>query len=802
MIKLSIVIPAYNEAENFKRGVLKTIDNYLKSQKFEWEVILVNDGSTDETLKLLQTFSKLHKSFKVLDIAHGGKAKAIKEGILKADGKIVLFSDFDQSTPIEEIEKVLPAFEENVDVVIGKRNSPIGWSFFQNLRSKIFNLLVQILVLPGIPDSQCGFKAFKQEVGKKLFNSLKITSRNETSSFMGAFDVELLYLARLFKFKIKSVPVSWRAYKSSKLSFCEPFIMLKDIIRVSLSNPKSNILVLLLLLSLSIFAFKDTITVGYFPMHDDLQMMRQLVMEKCFHDLQIPCRWSLDLGYGYGYPLFNYYPPLPYYFGEVFRAVGIAFTNTVKMLVILNFIVSGVFMYFLAKEFWGRKGALISALFYVYAPYHAVDIYARGAMNEAWALAAFPAIFWAIYKVITLNKWFYVPLLALFIAFLMLSHNPMLMIFAPFATVWAILWLIGSKNWQSLWKLLVGGGWAIGLSAFFTLPVIFEQKFVHVETLVIGYFNYLAHFATLNQLFISRFWGYGDSRFGPIDDISFQVGHLHWIFALLSIIVALILIRKRPKISLMIITVFVITLFYTFMNHQKSSFIWERISQLQYLQFPWRFLTLSIFGTSFLAGSLIYLFRWGVFKKATSLLVVLTIIATIFFYKDYFKWRDHWPWVYDSYKFSGELWRLQITSGIFDYLPIWAPLPPPDPPKGDSEILDTKGFVKTLFKNSVRQEYLVEMEKEGIFQINTFYFPGWKYFVNGREITIDPKRDLDKVVGRPQIKLPKGEYKIVAKLENTPIRTLGNTLSLISWLVLISLGLWKLKSVKNTKVST
>ncbi len=799
-MKLSVIIPAYNEEQNFKRGVLDKVWDFLSRQKISWEVILVDDGSTDKTLKLLQVFAENKKGFKVLDISHGGKVMAITAGVKEANGEVILFSDFDQSTPITEIKKVMEEFNQGADIVIAKRaGKKEGWSTLQALRSKTFNLMTQLLILPGISDTQCGFKAFKNSIAKDLFNKLVITKKNEEGRYMGAFDVELLYLAKKMGLKIVSIPVSWKYYKSGKFSVLEPLKMLIDLLKLRLQGINKNLLAVLLLLFLTIPAFKDTIATGFFPMHDDLQMMRQLVMDKCFRDGQIPCRWSFDLGYGFGYPLFNFYPPLPYYFGQVIHFLGFAFNDTVKVLVILNFIVSGLLMFLLAKEFWGRWGGVISALFYVYAPYHAVDIYARGAMNEAWAIAWFPAVFWVIYKIITLNKWKYVPLLAIFLAFLMLSHNPMLMIFAPFALLWVIFWLVVNKSFQSILKLAVGGGWALGLSAFFTLPVIFEQKYAHVETLVIGYFNYLAHFATLNQLFISRFWGYGDSRFGPVDDISFQIGHMHWILALFSIVIALILARKKPVISLMILMIFGSTLFYTFMTHQNSSFIWERISQLQFLQFPWRFLSISIFGTSFLAGSIVLLFRLERLKKISNYLIVAIIFGAIIFYGGYFKWKDHWPWVHDSYKFSGELWRLQITSGIFDYLPIWAPLPPPKPPKGDGEIIEGQGNIETKFKNSIRQEYLVKIEQEGTFQLNTFYFPGWKYFVDNREVSIDPKKDLDKELGRPLIKLQKGEYEIVAKLENTPVRTLGNSLSLFSWVILIGLLLWK---VRKPRVST
>lgn len=781
-IKLSLVIPTYNESENFRRGVLNEVVNFLGSQKYTWEVILVNDGSTDDTSKLLEKFVDKHRGFKVLDIPHGGKVMAVIAGIMEAKGEIVFFSDFDQSVPISEVGKILSEFRKGADVVIGRRASKIGWSFFQKLRSQIFNILVQMIILPGIKDTQCGFKAFKNSVAKDLFGSLKVTKHTAGGGYMGAFDVEILYLSRKKGYKVASVPVIWRYFKSSRLSLIEPAKMLRDVIWVRLTYLDYHVIPIFLLLLLTIPSWINTAKVGYFPMHDDLQFARQVIMDKCFEDRQIPCRWSKDLGYGYGYPLFNYYPPLPYYAGQVFRSIDLAYIDVVKVMVILNLIASGLLMYLLAQAFWGRWGGLISGILYVYAPYHAVDVYARGAMNETWAMAFFPAVFWALFRLIEQNKRVYILLLALFSSLIMLSHNLMLMLFFPLALAWALFWLVKFRNFKVLPKLFLGGIWALGLAAFFTLPVIFEQKYAHVESLIIGYFNYLAHFANLEQMFISRNWGYGDSRYGPIDDISFQIGHVHWVLSLVSLLTAYLFARKKPHLSLMILLIFAGSLSYAFLAHERSSFMWSVLTPLQFLQFPWRTLSIVIFGTSFLAGSIAIL-SFKFIRKFRTAGFLLILILTLAFYKDYFRWKDYWPWVTDQEKLTGELWKLQTTAGIFDYLPKWAPLPPANPPNGDAEILTGRGEIKTVFKNSVVQEYTAEVVEEGVFQINTFYFPGWKYFVDGREVSVNPEDDEE--LGRPRIKLTPGEHNVVARFTNTPIRNLGNSLSLVSWLSLL-----------------
>jgi len=232
---LSIVIPSYNEKENFLQGTLERVADYLEKQTFSWEVILVDDGSIDGTLTLLSKFIQSHPRFKLMPIKHGGKFKAVAKGIEVAKGEIILFTDFDQSTPIREFEKMKKAFNKGADLVIGDRvkGKRVGDPLFRYVRSRIFNFLVQCLLLPGISDTQCGFKAFKATCGKDLFSSLLVSKEPHVKGgYMGAFDVELLYLAKKKGYKIVSVPVEWVYAKSGRLSFVEPFWMFLDILKI------------------------------------------------------------------------------------------------------------------------------------------------------------------------------------------------------------------------------------------------------------------------------------------------------------------------------------------------------------------------------------------------------------------------------------------------------------------------------------------------------------------------------------------------------------------------------------------
>ena len=237
---LSVVIPAYNEQQNLQRSVLDQVVLYLKQQQYSWEIILSDDGSTDGTLAALQSFAGDYQQIKVKANPHRGKGPTVAAGMLDAKGQWRLFTDFDQSTPIEEIEKLM-TFTNDYDIVIGSREISGALRdkepLHRHLMGKVFNLIVQTLAVPGIYDTQCGFKLFSQSATQQLFPQLVIYGQQQTQhdAFTGAFDVELLFLARKFGFKIKEVPIRWEHFATDRVNpIKDSWRMLKDIIRIRL----------------------------------------------------------------------------------------------------------------------------------------------------------------------------------------------------------------------------------------------------------------------------------------------------------------------------------------------------------------------------------------------------------------------------------------------------------------------------------------------------------------------------------------------------------------------------------------
>lgn len=239
---LSVVIPSYNELKNIKRNVLDEVLDYLEKQDYEWEILLSDDGSTDGTVAELHQFAKKDQRIKVVENIHAGKGPTVQSGMLKAQGEWVVFTDFDQSTPLKEIEKLLK-YKDSHEVIIGSREikgakrdkEPLH----RHIMGKGFNFLVQTLAIPGIFDTQCGFKVFRKDANQAIFSRLVVYGRSEErpDAFTGAFDVEALFLARKMGYKIKEVPIIWHHNETDRVNPIKDSLrMLRDILKVRITD--------------------------------------------------------------------------------------------------------------------------------------------------------------------------------------------------------------------------------------------------------------------------------------------------------------------------------------------------------------------------------------------------------------------------------------------------------------------------------------------------------------------------------------------------------------------------------------
>jgi dolichyl-phosphate beta-glucosyltransferase len=215
MTELSVIIPAYNEEARLPR-TLDSVYTYLSNRGRSFEIIVVDDGSIDHTVDEVETFAETRANVRVMSYApNRGKGHAVRTGMLAAKGELVLFDDADGASPIEEIEKLERSIAGGADLAFGSRAKPDDTRHVEALTYRkyignTFNVLVQSLVLPGFHDTQCGFKMFKHKVAQDLFS---VTTMNGY-----AFDVEILYVARLRHYKIEEIPINWTNIDGSKVN--------------------------------------------------------------------------------------------------------------------------------------------------------------------------------------------------------------------------------------------------------------------------------------------------------------------------------------------------------------------------------------------------------------------------------------------------------------------------------------------------------------------------------------------------------------------------------------------------------
>lgn len=220
---LSIVIPAYNEQRRLP-STLEQAFNFLRGQAYRYEVLVVENGSQDQTFQVAQDFAARHAGFRALQESGRGKGLAVRRGMLEARGDYRFMCDADLSMPISEVNRFLPPALTDFEAAIGSREAAGAVRYhepnYRHIGGRLVNLMIRTLALPGLQDTQCGFKCFRGEVAEDLFACQTMTG--------WSFDIELLYIARLRGYRIVEIPIPWHYNAESKLN------PLQDTVRMGL----------------------------------------------------------------------------------------------------------------------------------------------------------------------------------------------------------------------------------------------------------------------------------------------------------------------------------------------------------------------------------------------------------------------------------------------------------------------------------------------------------------------------------------------------------------------------------------
>jgi len=531
------------------------------------------------------------------------------------------------------------------------------------------------------------------------------------------------------------------------------------------------------ILAILLFSFCISIPVilpffhaGYFPTHDgEWAVVRLGDMFRLLKDFQIPPRYSGELNFGYGYPLFNFTYPLPYYLGMIPYALKFGLVGSIKILFAGSVFLSAIFMFFASKQLWKNTWAgIVSAVLYVYFPYRMVDLYVRGSVGESLSFALFPLLLFLALKLIEKSSLKLVGLIGIFVASLIMTHNIMTVLFMPFYLVF-ILVLGVLKNKKSIKLFLSSIFLGLGLSAFFWVPAIWEKSNILLSKIPIADRN--LYFVSFKQL-ITPTWGYGVPT--DANGFSYQLGIVSVAIFVLSILSLLFLFLKFKKYfadhSIKILSTLVLLSFvYLFLLFKQSGFLWH-LPLLSEINYPWIVLGILGFSLSLTAG----FFCRAPAGKYLMIVLVIVSIFTVFPYAKPEKFINN----SDGYYLTNEA----TTTSSNELMPSWVKSLPTQRAKNKVE-LQGSGSIQGLIYDSKQIMFFLNSQSSTRIMINTIYYPGWKIYID----KVSAKIMYDNDFGVMIIAVPAGHHLVVGNFTETPLRLASDILSLLSLLIILVL---------------
>lgn len=506
---------------------------------------------------------------------------------------------------------------------------------------------------------------------------------------------------------------------------------------------------------------------GFFPSHDDVQVTRIFEMFQSLKFGDFPPRWSANLLFGYGYPLYIFYGPLPYLIGAFFAFIVPNFLLATKFVFVLSFFIGPIGVYFLTKEWWGKLPALIASAAFSYVPYRPVDVFVRGNLGEFFSFSLFPLVFFFNWKFLTARqtdqkKWGIV--FCLFLFFQEISHNISCFIFFFFLLIFNLFYVgffIKKKEdrfekviWLSVILIL-----SLSMAAFYFIPLFYETRFV-----LVGQFRdspYQEYFLTLKKLWNSP-WGWG----GYTDvgnAVSLQLGKVVVIISLFTVLLNnFIKTNHRRLINFFVFC----AIFLIFMELSISDFIWSRVTLLHFFQFPWRLHILITLFLSILCGGFFFLFQQKI-RKPIILAGVCLVVLSLFIIENvgFFKPRIYWnaPSVSETTTWNDE------------YLPKWVKVKPKDYAGEKVIFIGEKGTVLDLTWGYLRKEFTVQTTKDAKLKISHVYYPGWEASIDNNKSEIK----YNNPGGLMEVSVPKGKHKIAFVFKRTAWRYLADVVSVV-----------------------
>lgn len=485
-------------------------------------------------------------------------------------------------------------------------------------------------------------------------------------------------------------------------------------------------------------------------------------------------RWAENLNWGYGHPILMFLYPLPSYFSSLFHFLGLNLVDSIKAVFAVAFILSGITMYLWIESFLGTLPAVAASVFYVFAPYRFIDMYVRGALGEHVAFIFPPLILFFMLRFSKKLNYLDAFLGAISLAFLILSHNAISLMFMPFFLIYAFLLFLNSKNKREIVKgFLCIFSFGFLLSAFFWLPALLEGKYTLRNIVTRG--EYISRFVQFKDLI------YGNWNFGITGEFSVQIGLIHLLGIFLSLFSIIFLFKKHKDLFLLYLFTLFYFLFAIFLMLPYSNFIWKNIIILQNFQFPWRFLEVVVFVSSLLGSFFIFCLPKNIKYLFTGLCLLFVI-----YYSSAF-------WSAKGYLIKPETFYSGIyksTTDTGESSPIWSVRFMEQAPETHLEIIAGKARIKEIKRNSILHVYKVTaLDDKAVIRENTLYFPGWEVLVDGKKTLIEFQDPNNR--GVITFSINKGKHDVLVKFEETKLRKFADYISLVS-VIIILLAIYKM----------
>jgi hypothetical protein len=599
---------------------------------------------------------------------------------------------------------------------------------------------------------------------------------------------------------------------------------------------------LILLFLFSLFAIGPLLAPGYFwGAHDGRHSVYFLFeFDRSIQDGIFYPRWAPDYTFGYGYPMFNIYAPGALYVSEFFHLIGFDFVLATKITFALAILLAGPAMFGFIKRLTGSSpAAFLSGLAYVYVPYHIADIYVRAALAESVALIFLPLTLWGFYETVVNPSRKAIVATALAYAAMMFSHNGVTLLFTIVLGAWVLFLMIGELRRRypssvlglpsivSFVRLglpaLAALGLGLGIVAIFFIPAVLEYRYVRTDQWLGNYYDYTNHFVYLFQLF-SPMWGFGISKPGPRDDMSFQFGVVPVVLAILS----LIAIVKNPNgtrrfwLFFLVMTVIVAVLMLG-----ASLPIWQVLPIVTFAQFPWRLLVLTTVSLAVLAGAIIVTQMHTETHDHTlpTILLGILIVLGSFPYLQaqmILEPKEGPVSILGLFRFQQSAGEMTGSTAWVKEIPTWSPMADvyfagkklksrieygniTDLIEQDKLWIGVLPNFAGLKANGERIVYHAQQDTTLIF--NLFYYPGWQAYLVKPQTTeiIRPLKtfvDPDDPLGRIRVEIPAGrEQWLMLRFDDTPPRIIGTWISVFSILVALGLVVWGVRGKRQSSGS-